>query len=57
MIIDANLIFKQHVDKILVKISKRIGVLCRNRNNLTVDAASKIYQSLVLPAMNYCDVA
>ena len=54
---DANLNFKQHVDKLLVKVSKRIGVLGRIRNNLTVDAPNKVYQSLVLPVMDYCDVA
>ena len=58
MLIDANLNFKQHVDKILAKISKRIGALGSIiRNNLTVDAANKVYQSLVLPVMDYCDVA
>ena len=41
----------------LVNISKRIGVLGRIRNNLTVDAATKVYQSLILPVMDYCDVA
>ena len=54
---DANLNFKQHVDKLLVKISKRIGVLGRIRNNLTVDAANKVYQPLVLLVMDYCDLA
>ena len=57
VLIDANLNFKQQVDKLLVKISKRIGVLGRIRNNLTVDAANKVYQSLLLPVMDYCDVA
>ena len=57
VLIDANFNFKQHVDKPLVKISKRIGVLGRIRNNLTVDAANKVYQSLVLPVMDHCDVA
>ena len=57
MLTDANLNFKQHVDKLLVMITKRIGVLGRIRNNLTVDAANKVYQSLVLPVMDYCDVA
>ena len=42
VLIDANLNFKQQVDKLLVKISKRIGVLGRIRNNLTVDAANKV---------------
>ena len=45
------------MDKLLVNISKRIGVLGRIRNNLTVDAANKVYQSLILPVMDYCDVA
>ena len=45
------------MDKLLVKISKRIGVLGRIRHNLTVDAAKKVYQSLVLPVMDYCNVA
>ena len=57
VLLDSNLNFKQLVDKLLVKISKRIGVLGRIRNNLTVDAANKVYQSLVLPVMDYCDVA
>ena len=57
VIIDANLNFEQHVDKLLVKVSKRIGVLGRIRNNLTVDSANKVYQSLVFPVMDYCDVA
>ena len=57
VLIDANLNFKLHVDKLLVKISKRTGVLGRIRNNLTVDSANKVYQSLVLPVMDYCDVA
>ena len=44
------------MDKVLVKISKRIG---RIKNNLTVDAANTVHQSLVLPVnvMDYCDVA
>ena len=57
MLIDKKLNFRQHADKLLVNISKRIGVLGRIRNNLTVDAANKVYQSLILPVMDYCDVA
>ena len=45
------------MDKILAKICKRIGALRRIRNHLTVDVAYKLYQSLVLPVMDYCDVA
>ena len=56
VLIDANLNFIEHVVKLLVKISKRIG---RIKNNLTVDAANKVHQSLALPVnvMDYCDVA
>lgn len=54
---DANLNFKQHVDKLLVKVFKRDGVLGRIRNNLTVDSANKVYHSLVFPVIDYCDVA
>ena len=57
VLIDADLNFKQHVDKLLVKISNRIGVLGRIRNNLTVDAATKVYLSFVLTVTDYCDVA
>ena len=42
---------------LLVKISKKIGVFGRIKNNLTVDAANKIYHSLVLLVMDCCDVA
>ena len=45
------------MDKVLVKISKRIGVLGRIRSKLTVDSANKVYQSLVFPVMDYCDIA
>ena len=57
VLIDANLNFKRHVDKLLVKVSKRIGVLGRIRNNLAVDSVNKVYQSLVLPFVDYCNVA
>ena len=59
VLIDANLNFKQHVDnhKLLVKLSKRIGVLGRIRNNITVDSSDNVYQSLVYPVMDYCDNA
>ena len=57
MIIDAHLNFKEHVDKILKKVSKRIGALGRIRGNLTIEAANRVYQSIVLPVINYCDVA
>ena len=40
----------------MVKVSKRVGLLRRIRNNLTVDSANKVYQSLVFPVMDYCDV-
>ena len=56
VLIDVNLNFKT-TRGVLVKISKRIGVLGRIRNNLTVDVANKVYQSLVLPIMDYCDDA
>ena len=42
---------------LLVKVSKRIGVLGRIRNNLTVYSANKVYPSLVFPVMDYCDDA
>ena len=45
------------MDKLLVKFSKRIGVLRRIRSNLHVDSANKVYQSLVFPVMDYCDVS
>ena len=49
VLIDTNLNSKQHVHKLLVKVSKRIGVLGRIRNNLTADS--------VLPLVDYCNVA
>ena len=56
VLIDANVNSKQHVDKLLFKISKIIGVLGRIRNNLTVDVANKVYQSLFLPVMDYLTI-
>lgn len=48
MIIDANLILKEHVDELLVMISKQIGVLAQeNKKYLPVDVANNVYKSLV----------
>ena len=35
------------------KISSQLGVLRRARNNLTVDAAKRVYKSMILPKLDY----
>ena len=57
IILDANLNFHEHVDRLHCKLSSRLGALRRRRKHLTVDAANKVYTATILPLLDYCDIA
>ena len=36
--------------------SAKLGVLRRMRNFLTISAAERIYKTMILPTLDYCDI-
>ena len=54
VLIDDKLKFVEHIDNILQKISKNIGILYRLRQFMPVHGLIMIYRSLVECYLNYC---
>jgi hypothetical protein len=53
IVIDKHMNFKAHVDKICIKISRAIGVMNKLKNFLPESILLTLYNSLVLPHLNY----
>ena len=51
-----TLSFNDHTLYIRKKISKILGILSRIRPFLTLEAANKVYKTMVLPVLDYCDI-
>ena len=57
IVLDDSLMWKDHVRYVIsYKVGKRVGVLWRLRRNITIHAAFEMYNSLILPIFDYCDV-
>jgi hypothetical protein len=54
--LDKNLNWEKHVEKISAKIRQRLGVLRHIRDYLDVHTALKLYNALVMPITDYCDI-
>ena len=54
--LDQNLNFEEHVDKICSKVRQRLGVLRRVRGFVNQETALMLYNALVMPLIDYCDV-
>ena len=53
VVIDSKLKFKEHVNEIITRISKLIGVLHKIRNSITAECLRMIYMSLAYPLFTY----
>ena len=53
--IDDSLSWKDHVHHILMKISARLGMLRRLRNDISMYTANVVYKFYILPILDYCD--
>ena len=56
--LDQSVSFKEHVTRLNNKIStlsSQVGLLSRVRNNLTVYAAERVFTTMILPKLDYCD--
>ena len=54
--IDNHLNWELHVDYICKKVRQRLGVLKRVRDCLNDETALKLYNALIMPIIDYCDV-
>ena len=52
-----NLSWKDHVEYVSSKVSRRLGLLSRIRSCLTLEASKEVYTSLLQPLFDYADVA
>ena len=57
VMMDNKLCWKQHIAHVKTKISRIISILYKIRNSLTTSAKLMLYNSLVLPYLQYCCVA
>ena len=53
---DPSMNGKDHVDNICSKISKRLGLLNRIRKFIDIQTSKQIYNTMVLPLFEYCDI-
>ena len=56
IILDKNLNFKSHIDKVLTKASKGITVIKRLRNSLLRKSLITIYKAIIRPHLDYGDI-
>ena len=54
LLIDEQLISKNHVDEVVTKISKAIGAVKQVRPFTSVKTALRIYHALIRPHFDYC---
>ena len=51
-----HLTFNEHITYVTAKVSKKLGILSRVRPLLTTESANRLYKSMILPLLEYCDV-
>ena len=54
--LDPTLSWKGHLTHVRNSVNRKIGLLYRTRSFLKGDTLNTIYQSVVLPSLEYCDV-
>ena len=54
--IDEKLKWTKHVQEISTKISKNIGIMSRIKYKLNTTILLKLYNALILPYLNYCNI-
>ena len=55
--LDQTLSFNEHHtwSRLINKVSSQLAMLSRIRNNLTVYACEKVFSTMILPKLDYCD--
>ena len=55
VILDESLSWNAHVNYLISKVGKRIGILGSTRRSISMHTAGIIYKSFILPVLDYCD--
>ena len=56
VVIDENLSWKDHINYIKGKIAKSVGILKRLKYRLPENTLNTLYNTLILPYLNYCNI-
>ena len=56
VIIDDKLLCKDHINEINAKVSKGLGIMTRTKMFVTQSVVQAIYDSLILPYFDYCNM-
>ena len=56
VVIDENLTWKDHINYVKNKIAKSIGIISRLKYYLPETTLNTLYNTLVLPYLNYCNI-
>ena len=56
VVIDENLSWKHHINYIKGKIAKSVGILKRLKYRLPENTLNTLYNTLILPYLNYCNI-
>ena len=58
IIIRSNMYWSSHINEILAKVEKRLSIMRsrRSKQNLPKSCLDKLYNSMILPLLGYCDV-
>lgn len=52
--IDCNLTFKEYEEYLIKKIGRKVGVLCRTGNNLSILHRKMVFDCMIAPHFDYC---
>ena len=55
-VIDDKLLWKDHINEISAKVSKGLGIMRRIKTFVTQSVMQSIYNSLILPYFDYCNM-
>ena len=56
IIIDDKLLWKDHINEICAKVSKGLGIMRRAKTFVTQPVMQSIYNSLIFPYLDYCNI-
>ena len=56
VILDFKLTFEEHLNNVLAKVNKAVGLLCKLRNKLPRTTPITIYKIFIRPHLDYGDV-
>ena len=57
VVLDQHLRFNNHIENVVNKVLRKLGVLRRLRISIPMAAAERLYKTMILPIFDYCAVA